>query len=185
LLEYCIKNDKKVNMKVGNKIRVARKKLGLNMKDFARKVGVSYLTIYRVETDKVSPSVALLSEIAHHLGEPIVKFFDEGRKITVVKAGTAPAVESGKMSLELLIPKGVISNRISVTLGRSEPGEFVSKHSHDGFELTYLLKGDALFKYDSEEYRLSQGDLLYFDARVEHSVIAFNHNEFLSVYFRE
>ena len=172
-------------MKVGNKIRVARKKLGLNMKDFARKVGVSYLTIYRVETDKVSPSVALLSEIAHYLGEPIVNFFSEARKVTVVRAGTAPTVESGKMSLDLLIPKGVISNKISVTLGRADPGEFVSKHSHDGFELTYQLKGDALFKYDLEEFMLTQGDLIYFDASVEHSVVAFNRNEFLSVYFRE
>jgi transcriptional regulator with XRE-family HTH domain len=172
-------------MNVGNKIRMARKKLGLNMKEFARRVGVSYLTIYRVETDKVSPSVALLSEIAHHLGEPIVNFFNEEQKITVVKAGTAPSVDSGKMSLELLIPRGIISNKISVTLGRTEPGEFVSKHSHDGFELTYLLKGEALFKYASQEYNLTQGDLLYFDSRIEHSVSALDHNEFLSVYFRE
>ncbi len=172
-------------MNVGNKIRMARKKLGLNMKEFARRVGVSYLTIHRVETDKVSPSVALLSEIAHHLGEPIVNFFNEEQKITVVKAGTAPSVDSGKMSLELLIPRGIISNKISVTLGRTEPGEFVSKHSHDGFELTYLLKGEALFKYGSQEYNLTQGDLLYFDSRFEHSVSALDHNEFLSVYFRE
>jgi transcriptional regulator with XRE-family HTH domain len=172
-------------MNVGNKIRLARKKLGLNMKDFASKVGVSYLTLYRVETDKVSPSVALLSEIAHHLGEPIVNFFDESQQITVVKAGTAPRVESGKMDLELLIPKGVISNKISVTLGKTQPGEFVSKHSHDGFELTYQLKGDALFKYGSDEFEFKGGDLLYFDAAVEHSVTAFNHNEFLSIYFRK
>ena len=89
-------------MNVGNKIRMARKKLGLNMKEFARRIGVSYLTLYRVETDKVSPSVALLSEIAHHLGEPIVNFFSEQQKITVVKAGTARSVGSGKMTLERL-----------------------------------------------------------------------------------
>jgi len=172
-------------MNVGNKIRMARKRLGVNMKEFARRIGVSYLTLYRVETDKVSPSVALLSEIAHHLGEPIVNFFNGQQKITVVKAGTARSVESGKMSLELLIPKGIISNKISVTFGRTEPGEFVSKHSHNGFELTYQLKGKALFQYGNEEYGLTQGDLIYFDARIEHSVTALNRNEFLSVYFRE
>lgn len=171
-------------MNVGNKIRMARKRLGLNMKEFARRVGVSYLTIYRVETDKVSPSVALLSEIAHHLGEPIVNFFNEEQKITVVRAGAGRCVESGKMRLELLVPRGVISHKISVTLGRAEPGEFVSKHSHEGYELTYVLKGDADFRYGSEQYRLKQGDLIYFDAGVEHSVTALNPNEFLSVYFR-
>lgn len=171
-------------MNVGNKIRTARKRLGLNMNEFARRVGVSYLTIYRVETDKVSPSVALLSEIAHHLGEPIVNFLTEEKKITIVKGGAGRNVESGKMSLELLIPRGVIGKDISVTKGRAEPGEFVSRHSHDGFELTYLLKGEACFKYGSEAYDLEQGDLIYFDAKVEHSVTARNRNEFLSVYFR-
>ena len=172
-------------MNVGNKIRLARKSLGLNMKEFARRIGVSYLTIYRVETDKVSPSVALLSEIAHHLGEPIVNFFDEEHKITFVKAGKAPRVDSGKMSLELLIPKGVISKEISVTLGRTQPGEFVSKHSHGGFELTYQLKGNALFKFGSEEFDFQEGDLIYFDSNVEHSVTALNYNEFISIYFRK
>lgn len=172
-------------MNVGNKIRLARKRLGLNMKEFASQVGVSYLTLYRVETDKVSPSVALLSEIAHHLGEPIINFFDEERHITVVKAGTAPRVASGKMDLELLVPKGVINDKISVTLGKTQAGEFVSRHSHEGFELTYQLKGDALFKYGSDEFEIKEGDLLYFDAGVEHSVIALNHNEFLSIYFRK
>lgn len=172
-------------MNVGNKVRLARKRLGLNMKEFARRVGVSYLTLYRVETDKVSPSVALLSEIAHHLGEPIVNFFDEEKQITLIKAGTAARVESGKMDLELLIPKGVVSNKISVTLGRAQPGEFVSKHSHEGFELTYQLKGDTIFKHGSKEFEFKKGDLLYFDASVEHSVTALNRSEFLSIYFRK
>lgn len=172
-------------MKVGNKIRHARKKLGLNMKEFARRVGVSYLTLYRVETDKVSPSVALLSEIAHHLGEPIASFFDEDAKITIVKAGTAPKVESGRLSLELSIPRGVIGPKISVTLGRSQPGNFVSTHSHNGYELTYHLKGEVLFKYGTEEFEFKEGDLIYFDSNVEHSVTALNSHEFLSIYFKK
>lgn len=172
-------------MKVGNKIRRARKRFGLNMKEFARRVGVSYLTLYRVETDKVSPSVALLSEMAHHLGEPIANFFDEESKITIVKAGTAPRVESGKMSLELLIPRGVVGQKISVTLGRTQPGDFVSPHSHNGSELTYHLKGEVLFKYGDEEFALKEGDLIYFDSNVEHSVSALNPHEFLSIYFEK
>jgi len=41
------------------------------MSQLAERVGVSYITIFRIETGKVSPSVVLLSEIAHSLGEPI------------------------------------------------------------------------------------------------------------------
>jgi quercetin dioxygenase-like cupin family protein len=170
---------------MGNEIRKARKRHGLNMKELARRVGVSYLTMQRIETDKVSPSVALFSEIAHHLGEPIINFFDKEVKFSLVKAGTAPKIQSGKTSLELLVPKGVIDDRISVTLGKIQTGEYVSKHSHKGFELTYNLKGVVLFEYDDKEYKLKEGDLIYFDANVEHSVTALEPHEFLAIYFRE
>lgn len=172
-------------MKVGNKIREVRKKLGLNMKEIAQRVGVSYLTIYRVETDKTSPSVALLSDIAHQLGQPIATFIDEKKKLTIVKARTAPTIESGKMKLELLIPKGVIDEKISVSLGESQGGEFVSKHSHEGFELTYEVKGKALFRYENEEHEINEGDLLFFNSGVEHSVTALEPVKFLTIYFRE
>lgn len=172
-------------MNVGNRIRLARKKVGINMKDFASLLGVSYLTLHRVETDKVSPSVALLSEIARHLGEPIVNFLDEEKGLTIVRSGTAPTLQSGKLSLEVLVPKGAVSEQISVTLGRAEPGEFVSKHAHSGFELTYHLKGRVLFKYGDKEYQVDQGDMLCFDSSIEHSVVALEKHEFISVYFRK
>ncbi|MCF8094506.1 MAG: helix-turn-helix domain-containing protein [Desulfobacteraceae bacterium] len=172
-------------MKVGNKIRRARQKLGINMKDFASRIGVSYLTLYRVETDKVSPSVALLSEIAHHLGEPIVNFFNDEKRLTLVRPNDTSTLTADKMTLELLIPKGVIDNNISVTRCRTEPGEFVSSHTHQGFELTYHLKGNVLFRYGDQEYQIGEGDLLYFDASVQHSVYALEPHEFLSIYFRK
>ena len=46
-------------MAVGDRIRALRKRVGLSMKQLAEKVGVGYLTIYRIETGTVSPSVAL------------------------------------------------------------------------------------------------------------------------------
>jgi transcriptional regulator with XRE-family HTH domain len=64
-------------MQIGNRIREIRKNNGMSMKEMAQKVGVSYLTIQRIETGKVSPSVALLSEIAYHLRHPIASFFDK------------------------------------------------------------------------------------------------------------
>jgi len=171
-------------MKVGSKIRERRKSLGLTMRQLAQRVGVSYLTIHRVEMDKVSPSVALLSNIAEHLVPAILGFFDEGR-LTVVRGGVAPVIESGKLKLRLLAPKGLIEQGISVSTGESQKGKIVSKHKHRGFELTYIIKGKHIFRYGSEEYELDVGDLIYFDGRTPHSVTAFEPIQFISVYFRE
>lgn len=172
-------------MNVGNKIREARKKLGLNMKDFARRVGISYQTLYRVENDKISPSVALLSDIAHQLNQPLVNFLTDDSKLTIVRAGTAPAVESEKMRLDLLLPKGVIDPKISVSLGETTGGEFISGHTHKGFELAYQLQGTTLFRYGKDELEIKEGDLIYFDGSVTHSVTAVGPAKFLSIYFRE
>jgi transcriptional regulator with XRE-family HTH domain len=172
-------------MKVGNQIREARKKLGLNMKEFARRIGVSYLTLYRVETDKVSPSVVLLSDIAHQLNQPLVSFFEDRSNLTIVRAGTAPTVESEKMKLDLLLPKGVIDPGISVSLGETDGGEFISDHSHKGFELAYQILGKTRFRYGKEDWEINEGDLLYFDSSITHSVTALGHAKFLTIYFRK
>lgn len=172
-------------MELGNKIREARKGLNINMKEFAQMIGVSYLTLFRIETNKVSPSVALLSDIADHLGQPIQSFFGDRSRATHVKAGTAPSIESKMMELELLVPKGAVDDRLSISLGRTEPGEFVSKHSQPGYELTYHIKGTATFIYGDETFEVGEGDMIYFDASVEHSVIAHDKLTIISVYFRK
>jgi quercetin dioxygenase-like cupin family protein len=161
-----------------------RKKRGLNMKELAKRIGVSQQTIQRIETDKVSPSVAILSEIADQLEEPLKRFFEEEGRVAIIRAGEAPKVKSGKMELELLVPKGVINDNISVTLGRIPANEFISIHTHKGFEMTYSLKGNVMFKYGGKEYEINEGDLIYFDASIEHSLIALEDHEFLSIYFR-
>ena len=69
--------NRHTNEDIGFRIRDLRKKKGLSMNQVADKVGVSYITIHRIETGKVSPSVVLLSEIADCLGEPITVFFEQ------------------------------------------------------------------------------------------------------------
>ena len=172
-------------MELGNKIRDARKALNINMKDFAQMIGISYLTLFRIETNKVSPSVALLSDIADHLGQPIQSFFGEQSRATHVKAGTAPSISSKMMTLELLVPKGAVDERLSISLGRTQAGEIVSRHSQPGYELTYHIKGSATFIHGDEQFEIGEGDMIYFDASVEHSVIAHDELTLISVYFRK
>ena len=56
------------------------------MQQLADMVGVNYTTIYRVETGKVSPSVVLLSEIAHRLGRSIVSLLETIRHFSQLYA---------------------------------------------------------------------------------------------------
>lgn len=171
-------------MEVGTRIRQIRKRLGITMKQLATKVGVSYLTIFRIETGKVSPSVALLTEIAFCLNYPISSFLIPHEKgIIHIKANEQPVIESHNLKLRLTAPKGVIDENISITVGKAEKGEFVSRHKNIGFELAYIIKGKCIFKYGDKEYELNEGDLLYFDAQVPHSVFALEPHEFFGINF--
>jgi transcriptional regulator with XRE-family HTH domain len=171
---------------LGRKIRELRKEKGLTMQQLAEMVGVNYTTIHRVETGRVSPSVVLLSEIAHWLGHSIVSLLaDQKAQITIIRKEDQAEVESEKMRLRLLVPQGLINDKISISLGKADVGEFVGKHQTNGFELPIILKGRCLFKYGGQDYELREGDLAYFDGNVWHSVVALEPLEFIALYFRE
>lgn len=171
---------------LGRKIRELRKMRGLTMQELADLAGVNYTTIYRVETGKVAASVVLLSEIAHHLGHSIVSLFEDKRShLTLIRADTQPTVTSEKMTLRLLVPQGLINEQISISLGKAQIGEFVGRHKTEGFELAYIIRGKCIFRYAGQDHHLTEGDLIYFDGREWHSVVAEEPLEFLAIYFRD
>jgi transcriptional regulator with XRE-family HTH domain len=172
--------------KLGRKIRELRKEQGLTMRQLAEMVGVNYTTIYRVETGKVSPSVVLLSDIAHHLGRPITSLLEEEQpRLTIIRLEEQPVVASEKMGLRLLAAKGLINEEISISLGKGGPGEIIGKHQTPGYELAYMIRGRCSFNYGGKDYQLNEGDLVYFDGKVWHAVVAQEPMEFLAIYFRD
>jgi DNA-binding XRE family transcriptional regulator len=178
--------NREANKDIGFRIRDARKKNGLTISQLAYKVGVSYITIHRMETGRVSPSVVLLSEIAHCLGEPITAFFEQDQgKCTLIKAEGQQEIEAKNLKLKLLIPKGLIDDSISISIGRAKKGKCIDRHKNNGFELSYIMKGKCLFKYGNVEHELKKGDVIYFDGKTIHSVVALEPLEFLAIYFRE
>ena len=54
-------------MTVGQRIRYARKKMGMSQKDLADKLGISYVGVSQWENDKRKPKYETLQRIAHAL----------------------------------------------------------------------------------------------------------------------
>jgi transcriptional regulator with XRE-family HTH domain len=177
---------KMLQQQLGRKIRELRKQRGLTMRQLADMVGVNYTTIHRMETGRVSPSVVLLSEIADRLGDSITNLLEDKKaKVTFIRKEDQPAVESAKMKLRLLVPQGLINDKISINFCKADVGEFVGEHQTAGFELPIILKGRCVFRYAGQEYEMKEGDLAYFDGNVSHSVVALEPLEFIALYFRD
>jgi transcriptional regulator with XRE-family HTH domain len=167
----------------GNKIREIRKKTGLTMKQLAEAVGVSLLTIQRIETGKLSPSVVLLSEIAYRLRYPLTAFIGAEQHVVVLKGSEKDTIEGGRLSLKVMAHRGEVKDDMSITIGRGDTGEIIERHKNEGYELTYIIKGKNVLRYGNKEYLVEAGDVVCHDGQDWHSVAALEPTEFLNIYF--
>ena len=171
-------------MNIGTRIRQIRTELNLSIRDLADKVGTSYLTMQRIETDKISPSVVLLAQIAAELNYPITDFLTEERKSVIhIRAEHQNVFDTKKIMLKLVASRGIVDENISIVHGKAAKGKFVSRHRHAGFEMAYVIKGKALYKRGADVRELSEGDLIWWDADEWHEVTALEPHEWLGMQF--
>ena len=64
-------------MTVGQRIRQARKKIGMSQKDLADKLGISYVGVSQWENDKRKPKYETLQRIAHALNTSAMELMDK------------------------------------------------------------------------------------------------------------
>jgi putative transcriptional regulator len=65
----------KVDIRLLNRLRVARAERDLSQAELAFNVGVSRQTISSIETGQYCPSTVLALRLAHTLGEPVERLF--------------------------------------------------------------------------------------------------------------
>ena len=54
-----------------------------------------------------------------------------------------------------------------------EVGKGLHNHTHNGYASIFIYEGSVSIEFvDGEKYNLNKGDLMQFDARIEHNVIA-------------
>ncbi len=167
---------------IGTKIRAERKGSGLTLKQLARKVGISSITLQRIEVGKSSPSVILLSQIAHAVDKPIFAFFEEETGSFVhIKRRNQRLVSSRTLKGTIIGPRRMIADNIVVTLGELKKGKNIDPHTNPGVEWVYHLEGKCEFKLNGQSFIIEAGDSICYNARLEHSVTALEKLKFFSI----
>jgi transcriptional regulator with XRE-family HTH domain len=154
-------------MKVGPKIRTERQRSGMSIEELAKKASISAITLHRVETEKSSPSVFLLSRIAEILNRPVASFFDSGTSVKHLKRVRQRTVTGGGLKSKIIAPRGMIKDNIQVAYG--EVGQ-LDPHTNRGIEYVYCVKGKTELIIDGKSYSMEPGDSIAFNANQEHSV---------------
>jgi transcriptional regulator with XRE-family HTH domain len=172
--------------KIGTKIRIERKKNGLTLKQLAKKVGISPITLQRIETGKSSPSVVLLSEIASHLNKSIHSFFEEREKPFIcIKRKNQRSISTPMLKIKSIGPRNMIADNIVVTYGELKKGKRIDPHTNKGIEYNYNIEGKCELKLNGQSYFLEAGDSSTFNARLEHSVTALETLKFFGIYVED
>jgi len=160
----------------------------LTLQKMARKLGVSPMTLQRIETGKSSPSLVLLSEIANTLNKSIYSFIKEtkSRKLPIwIKRRDQISMSTPIMNFEVIGPKKMVGKNMVVTHGEVKRGKSIDPHTNAGKEFTYVIGGRCQFKQDNQVISLEAGDSIFHNARIEHSITATEKFKFFSIYIKD
>jgi transcriptional regulator with XRE-family HTH domain len=172
--------------RMGTKIRNERNRLGLSLEALARKVGVSKMTLHRIETGMTSPSVITLTEISFHLKKPIESLIREGDpKVVLMKRVEQDNIMDPQSGIRVLAPRGLITNRITLTSAELKKGYTIETHVNHGFEWAYLIKGKAVVSVAGKDFPMQAGDCIFYDAHFPHSITVKEKLQYVGLFLKD
>lgn len=163
-------------LRVGAKLKAARKARRLNMRDLASRVGCSESLISKIENDRVTPSLPTLHKIAAELGTSIGKMFSEENAESgfVSRHGQRPIINVDAIGREagvgirlegVAINGELLYSSIHVVDAGGDSGDFIQ---HVGEELAYVLEGTVEINLNGRVHLLGRGDSIFFPSEVPH-----------------
>lgn len=170
---------------IGQTIRQARKAKGWSLKTFSEKIGISIMTLQRIETGQVSPSVRLMVEIAYQLGRPITDFIrDKERTLVRIKSNRIKSWATGSGKCLGIYPPGVIEPQLGLYLMDLPGGGATEWESDDIYKGYNLLEGSVVLEFEDKKLEIKAGETVYFDARFQHRLTSPGGAQLIAVYRR-
>ena len=164
---------------VGERVRDARRALGLTMAQFAETAEISLGMVSKIEHGQTSPSLSTLTRLAHAARVPITAFFrglDEEHDVVIVRSDERMEIlhegtREGHVYEDLgsLRGKTRIIEPMMVTLESSD--EVFPLFQHEGVELLHRLEGAMDYGYGPKNYRLGAGDTIQIHGEVAHGPV--------------
>jgi len=158
---------------LGAKIRFQRKALGYTLKSLSEKLGISVMTLQRIETGQISPSVALMQKVAQQLQKPM-SFFVHEREASFVHlaADDLRGFSEEGVKLSEVVPQGAVDSRLSVYVTRAKDGRIIKPRTTDSHEFIYQISGGLEFTHEGRTMSLQPGEAVYFDGADDQSFMA-------------
>ena len=173
--------------KVGSRLRAERERLGIGLRELARRVGVSPSLVSQIELDRVNPSVSTLYAIVTELGMTMSDVFgdtrSEDRAVLQLRGGDGLA-EQPETRRVINLASGVRWERLTRDSDRDVEFLYVvypvgaascpadALMTHGGKEYGYVESGTLGVQVGFEEYELGPGGSIAFDSSSPHRLWA-------------
>jgi transcriptional regulator with XRE-family HTH domain len=162
---------------LGLRVRALREAMGLSLRDLAQRSGVSAPMLSQVERGETSPTLQVAGRIAAGLELRLSQLLrlDEDGAVTVVRRSErrqGPG-DVGGHSYEILTPpvpgqRAELSRHTLAAGARTGgPGD-PPRHEPGSRETGLVERGTLVLHCDGQEYELSDGDSVTFDADLNH-----------------
>ncbi len=156
---------------LGEKLRVARHRRGLSLREASRLAGLSVSHLSAIECGTRNASLAGLQRLAVALGIQVSGLFGDGQRPArrLVQAGQRPVLDTGdrRVRIESL---SVGAQLLEPHMYLVEPGGgSQGAYHHDGEETVYVLEGEVEFWLNEvERHTVRAGDCLTFPSTLAH-----------------
>ena len=162
---------------VGRTLQRLRQERNLTVTELASHAQVSTAMISRIENGHVSPSLNTLQSLADALSVPLMALFahsDSAADVHHVRAGAGlpgRRITQDHAHDYLLLGKhsgpGGSFQSARIRIHRADAGA-LPRYQHEGHVFIYMIEGKAIYGCGNEDFPMSAGDTLSFDAKLPH-----------------
>lgn len=158
-------------MDIGSAIRAIRKRKNITIAQICEETGLSQGFMSQVETNKTSPSISTLDNIANALNVPLTYLLmKKDERMAIVRKEDRKVTTSGSEKLKvehLSSTKGVKMMLVEFPPG-STTGEV--PHAHKGEEVHLVVQGKIVAEQGEDSAVLEEGDSFSWNASTPHRV---------------
>ncbi|MEM7047481.1 MAG: cupin domain-containing protein [Pseudomonadota bacterium] len=166
-------------LRIGARLKHARKVKRLTLKELSTVVGCSESLLSKIENEKITPSLQMLHKIVGKLDITIGHLMEGGSRDgeVVTRKGRRPVLKFEENQLgdgtqiEWLIPQTgteLLQASIHIVVpGAGSKGRI----THDGEEMGYVLEGSLTIDIGDETYEVGEGDSFFFQSHIPHGYI--------------
>lgn len=158
-------------MDIGSNIRAIRKRKGITIAEICDRTGLSQGFLSQVETNKTSPSIATLENIATALEVPLAYLLlKKEERMRIVRKEERYVTTSG-IEKNLRVEHLSSTKNMRMMIVELPPGASTSEaHAHEGEEVHVVIKGRIYAEQGEISAEFGEGDSFSWNACTPHFV---------------